>query len=59
MNCLERSAYRGRPEIVPLLHHDGFEMIYVTASTPIYVHDVRDHSFDAQHDSPGLATPQR
>jgi hypothetical protein len=40
---------RGRSELVPLLHDDGIDLLYIAASTPLLVHDVRDHSCDGGH----------
>ncbi len=40
---------RGESELVPLLHESGLELLYVSAQTPLQVHDIRDHSFDRTH----------
>jgi hypothetical protein len=34
----------GHGELVPLLHSSGLEILYVTAATPLVVHDSRDRS---------------
>jgi hypothetical protein len=39
----------GRGELVPLLHQGGLDILYVSAQTPLQVHDVRDHSLDSSH----------
>jgi hypothetical protein len=36
-----------RGELVPLLHADGFDMLFVARQTPLQVHDVRDQSLHA------------
>jgi hypothetical protein len=46
---VESTSLHGRPDQTPLLHNRGLEMLYVTASTPMVMHDVRDHSLDGQH----------
>jgi hypothetical protein len=52
---VEAFILRGRPELVPLLHADGVELLFVTARTPMSMHDVRDHSLDLQHDEPSAS----
>jgi hypothetical protein len=39
----------GRSELVPLLHADGVDLLFVAANTPLLIHDVRDHSCDGGH----------
>jgi hypothetical protein len=31
-----------RGELVPLLHQDGFDMLYVAPNSPLEIHDLRD-----------------
>jgi hypothetical protein len=38
-----------RGELIPLLHEDGFDMLYVSPQTPLQIHDLRDHSLDDAH----------
>lgn len=36
-------------ELVPLLHADGVDLLFVTARTPLQVHDSRDRSITVGH----------
>jgi len=36
-------------ELVPLLHSAGVDLLFVTARTPLQVHDSRDRSFTRGH----------
>jgi hypothetical protein len=38
-----------RGELVPLLHAEGFDMLFVARQTPLQLHDLRDHSLDTAH----------
>lgn len=29
-------------ELVPLLHQDGFDMVFISPGTPLEIHDLRD-----------------
>jgi hypothetical protein len=40
---------QGGAELVPLLHGAGVDLLFVSATTPLQVHDIRDHSFDSSH----------
>ena len=42
-------ADRGASELVPLLHDDGLDLLFVASNIPLQVHDVRDRSFDRSH----------
>jgi hypothetical protein len=46
---VETSTFRGRPELAPLLHSEGVDLLFVTSRTPMSMHDIRDHSLDPQH----------
>jgi hypothetical protein len=44
-------ADRRISELVPLLHSEGVDLLLVSATSPMRVHDVRDRSFDGRHRS--------
>jgi hypothetical protein len=46
LRAVEKLVNAGRSDLVPLLHSDGIDMLYVSASTPLIVHDRRDASLD-------------
>jgi hypothetical protein len=43
---VDKLVSSGRSDLVPLLHDGGIDMLYVSASTPLIVHDPRDVSLD-------------
>jgi len=36
-------------ELVPLLHSNGVDLLLISATTPLQVHDIRDRSFERKH----------
>lgn len=38
--CDENSS-----ELVPLLHQNGIDLLFISASIPLQVHDIRDESY--------------
>jgi hypothetical protein len=46
---VETSTFRGRPELAPLLHSEGVDLLFVTSRTPMSMHDVRDRSFHPEY----------
>ncbi len=48
-------ADRGASELVPLLHSEGVELLFIASNVPLQVHDVRDRSLDGSHRRPGAA----
>jgi hypothetical protein len=52
LRYVETSMFRGRHELAPLLHSDGVDLLFVTASTPMSMHDIRDHSLHPEHRQP-------
>jgi hypothetical protein len=42
-------ADRGENELVPLLHSEGVDLLFIASNVPLQVHDVRDRSLDRSH----------
>jgi hypothetical protein len=40
---------RGASELVPLLHADGLDLLFIASNVPLQVHDSRDRSMDRSH----------
>jgi hypothetical protein len=49
---VETSTFRDRHELAPLLHSEGVELLFVTARTPMSMHDIRDNSLHPERRNP-------
>jgi hypothetical protein len=48
LRAVRKNVDSGQGGLVPLLHKAGVEMLYVSAATPLLVHDSRDRSLDGR-----------
>jgi hypothetical protein len=46
---VQQLTERGASELVPLLHSEGIELLFIASNVPLQVHDMRDRSLDRSH----------